>query len=81
MVRADLPGMDLGQISVAAKGNTLAISGCRSFQADEKAKEHMRLERLHGNFICELHLPGIVSNPKIEVAYKAGVLEIEVPIM
>ena len=80
VVKADLPGLNQSDIQVKAKGNTLAISGCRSFEPGEEAEEHLRLERLHGRFICELHLPGINSESDLMVGYREGVLQIDVPI-
>lgn len=80
LVKADLPGLESDAITVTVKGNTLAISGCRAFEPGEAAEEHLRLERLHGNFICELHLPGIEDKPHMEVGYKDGVLQVEIPI-
>ena len=80
VVKADLPGLTCQSIAVKAKGNTLAISGCREFEPGEQAEEHLRLERLHGDFICEIHLPGIKDDPAMSVEYKEGVLEVEVPL-
>src|SRR5690349_16348070 len=80
IVKADLPGLDEEQISVRAKGNTLAISGDRGFAPGEGAEEHLRLELLHGPFVCEVHLPGIADGNELKCGYHAGVLEIKIPI-
>ncbi len=67
-------------IKVKTNDTTLAISGTREFKAGEEAEEHLRLERLHGKFICEVNLPGIASNANLAINYSEGVLEIEVPL-
>lgn len=81
MVQADLPGLSIEEILVTAKGNTLAISGDRPFDAGGRnVEEHLRLERLHGRFICEVHLPGKLIRDDIQVGYRQGVLSVTVPI-
>jgi len=80
VVKADLPGLDIESINVKATGNTLAISGNRDFQAGEETREHLRLERIHGKFVCELHLPKMAADQALNVDYQQGVLQIEVPI-
>lgn len=79
-VQADLPGMSIEDISVNLKGNTLAISGERHFDCGCNVEEHVRLERLHGKFICEVHLPGKLLKDQIKVGYRQGVLSVTVPL-
>ena len=79
-VLADLPGMSKEQIRVIASDNTLSISGERPFQCSEEACEHLRLERLHGKFVCEVHLPGSIRCDRLKTSYDDGVLSVTVPI-
>lgn len=79
-VLVDLPGMHDRHITVIAGENTLKISGERPFTPDEKASEHLRLERLHGRFVCEVHLPGNIRAKNLETSYGDGVLSVTVPL-
>lgn len=80
MIQADLPGLSIEEILVTAKGNTLCISGDRPFDpGGENVEEHLRLERLHGKFVCEVHLPGKLAQGEMHVGYEGGVLSVSIP--
>lgn len=78
VILADLPGLDPDQIRVRTSGATLSIAGDRAFEPESNVEEHLRLERLHGQFVCEVHLPGILKGLSPRVDYREGVLEIRV---
>ena len=80
MIQADIPGLSIEEILVKAKGNTLSISGERPFDpGGAEVEEHLRLERLHGRFVCEVHLPGNLKGDNLKVGYHEGVLTVTVP--
>lgn len=80
VVKADLPGLSREAISVIARENTLSLSGDRSFDPGEESNEHVRLERLHGPFICEVHLPGKLNRDAMKIDYHDGVLMVSIPL-
>jgi HSP20 family protein len=79
VVKADLPGLSKESISVITRENTVSISGDRAFDPGEESNEHLRLERLHGPFICEVNLPGKLDRDSIKIGYDEGVLVVQVP--
>lgn len=79
IVRAELPGMKKEDIKVAISGDTLAISGERRHEAEEKGKTFCRIERAYGRFQRSVVLPAEIDGDKAKAAYKAGVLELTLP--
>jgi len=79
IVRLDIPGMEKENINVEVKNKTLFVSGERSNADEEENNNYYRQERSFGYFSKALPLPDDADASGISVAYKSGVLTIEIP--
>jgi HSP20 family protein len=80
VVRADLPGMDVDDVTVEVDDGVLTIAGERS---DEREVEgnggRRRTEVRYGRFERRIVLPDSAQADEIEAAFRNGVLEIKIP--
>ncbi len=77
-LRAEVPGVEPGKLSVTVNGHVLTVEGERESRRDEKSDLH-RCERSFGKFARSLHLPEHYDVEKIEAAHEHGILTIRVP--
>lgn len=79
VVRAELPGLEENQISVALEDGVLTISGERT--AEEASDESgVRLREIfRGRFERALRLPTEVDGDAVTAAYRNGILEVKLP--
>jgi HSP20 family protein len=80
VVRADLPGMDVDDVTVEVDDGVLTIAGERR---DEREIEgdggERRTEVRYGRFARSIALPERAQSDQIEAAFRNGVLEIKMP--
>lgn len=79
LVKADLPGMEKGDIDISIHDGTLIIKGEKKLEKEYKDKSYVRAERYHGSFSRSIDLPSDVEPDKIKASYKNGVLELLIP--
>jgi HSP20 family protein len=79
ILRADLPGVDRGDIDIEVKEGVLTVSGERKSQHEEKREGFHRVERSFGRFSRALELPKGVEADNIEASFERGVLEVRMP--
>ena len=79
VLKADLPGLDAGDVSIEVDDNVLTVSGERKVEHETSKEGFYRLERSSGEFRRALTLPEGVDADKIEASFDKGVLEIRVP--
>jgi HSP20 family protein len=79
VLRADLPGLDEGDVNIEVNDNVLTISGERKYEHEAKKDGYYRLERGSGQFNRSLTLPDGVDLDAIEASFEKGVLEVRVP--
>jgi len=79
VLRADLPGMEQGEIEVRVDDNTLTLRGDRRAPADVRPDDLHRSERPHGPFVRSFGLPPGVDQGGIRAVHKNGVLEVVLP--
>ena len=79
VLRADLPGMEQGEIEVRVDDNTLTLRGDRRAPGDARAEDFHRAERPHGPFVRSFSLPQNVDQAGIRAVQKNGVLEVQLP--
>lgn len=79
VVKADLPGLDPKEISIAVTGNQLRIEGERKQEEKKEEKDYLYQEVSYGKFVRSIPLPEGVDTDKIKANYKNGVLEITMP--
>jgi HSP20 family protein len=78
VVKVEIPGMNMDDIKVSVKDDTLTISGEKKREERDEGENWHRVERTYGSFKRVLTLPS-VDNEKIEASYRDGVLEIRLP--
>jgi HSP20 family protein len=77
-IRAELPGVAPGDLSVTTEGRQLTIAGERRAQEDAARGGYHRRERAWGRFSRTLHLPDDLDTSKVEASLRHGVLTIDV---
>jgi len=78
-IKADMPGMDKKDITVAVDGDILTIKGQKTEEKELKENGVVRKERAYGSFYRSVSLPQSVDATKVKASYKNGVLELLIP--
>ena len=79
VMRADLPGISLGQIELKIENDRLSLRGERIFDPAARREEFHRIERPYGKFFRTFALPRSVLQSGIQAELKNGVLEVVLP--
>jgi HSP20 family protein len=79
VLRADLPGLDEGDVNIEIKDSVLTVSGERKAEHGEKSEGFYRVERAYGGFSRSLSLPDGVDPGAVKASFNKGVLEIRIP--
>jgi HSP20 family protein len=79
VLRADLPGLDEGDVRVELEDNILTVAGERNADHEEKGEGFYRLERVSGTFSRSLTLPEGIDPEAISATFDRGVLEVRIP--
>ena len=79
VLRADLPGIDRGDINIEVKDNVLTVSGERKAEHERKGEGYHRIERSFGRFSRSLGLPRGMDADGVTASFEAGVLEVRLP--
>jgi HSP20 family protein len=78
-VRAEIPGVAAGDLSISALRNRLSISGKREIPREHDRVSYHRKERAEGAFNRTLTLPTPVDADRIEARYAEGILSLTLP--
>lgn len=79
VLKAELPGLDPGDIDIEVDDGLLTIKGERRFQESVEEGRYYRLERAYGTFTRTLQLPQGIDPEAISASFDKGVLEVRVP--
>lgn len=79
VLRADLPGLDSGDVNIEVKDGVLTVSGERKTEHEAKADGYYRVERAFGGFSRSMTLPEQVDAESIDASFDKGVLEVRIP--
>ena len=79
VLRADLPGLAEGDVTLEVEDRTLTVSGERKAEHEDKGEGYYRLERASGAFARTLTLPEGVDAEAITATFDKGVLEVRIP--
>src|SRR3954453_18529550 len=79
VLKADLPGLDAGDVNIEVEDNVLTISGERKVEHETSKEGFYRLERSSGEFRRSLTLPEGVDADRIAANFDKGVLEVRIP--
>ena len=78
-IEAQLPGIDLKDVSLTVTDRTLHIRGERKVEHDEERDGYHFREAQYGNFSRSFSLPSYVDAEKVKASYERGVLTVSVP--
>ena len=78
-VKAELPGMEAGDIEISLAGHMLTIKGEKVTEKEETGKTWHRKERISGRFVRTVPIPADVNAEAIEATHKKGLLTIVLP--
>ena len=79
VLRADLPGLSEGDVSIELEDNVLTVAGERKAEHEDKKEGFYRMERSFGQFRRSLTLPDGVDPDGIAATFDKGVLEVRIP--
>lgn len=80
LVKADLPGVDKGDIEVSVEGNQVAITAEVKRSTEQKDDEHtLCSERYYGKVYRAFSLPAEIDSAKADAHYEGGVLTLTLP--
>jgi HSP20 family protein len=79
VLRADLPGLAEGDVSIEVEDNVLTVSGERKAEHETTKEGYHRVERAFGSFSRALTLPEGVDAESVTASFDRGVLEIRIP--
>jgi HSP20 family protein len=79
VLRADLPGLSEGDVSIEVEDNVLTVSGERKAEHEATKEGYHRVERAFGAFSRSLTLPEGVDADAVTASFDRGVLEIRIP--
>jgi HSP20 family protein len=79
VLKADLPGLGEGDVSIEVEDNVLTVSGERKAEHEDKREGYMRVERAYGAFRRSLTLPEGIDPEAVTASFDNGVLEIRIP--
>jgi len=77
--KADLPDVELNDLTVRVENQTLTISGERKFERKDAGKGYHRVERSYGNFSRSFSVPNSFDTDKVNAGFKNGVLTVTLP--
>ncbi len=80
VLKADLPDVEMKDVSIEIEQGTLTIKGERKFdRKDGKTAGYHRIERSYGEFMRCFSVPDTVDAERVKADYKAGVLTVTLP--
>jgi HSP20 family protein len=79
LLKADLPGLEEGDVNIEVQDGTLTISGERKAEHERREGGFHRIERAFGSFSRSLTLPDGVDPEAIAASFSHGVLEVRIP--
>lgn len=79
IIKAELPGIDISDIDIEIKDNTLFLKGERRFEKRVTEENYHRMEMSYGPFQRSFTLPNIVQHTQTKAKLKDGILEIILP--
>ena len=79
VLKADLPGLTEGDVTIEIQDSTLTISGERKAEHEQRERGWYRIERSFGSFNRSLTLPDGVDADGIQASFHHGVLQVRIP--
>lgn len=80
VVRAEIPGIDVGDLEVVVEEGMLKISGTKTVEKEIDEADHYMKQCRYGSFRRDLMLPEGVTAEDIDASFDNGVLTVRVPL-
>ena len=80
VVRADLPGLNRGDVKVDIIDDSLIIQGERRQESERDEEGYYRSERSYGSFYRSIPLPEGTNDEDVKASFRDGVLEVTMPV-
>ncbi len=81
VVEMEIPGIDTGNLEVSVTGGTLVVEGLKRESLEPGRINFLCMERTFGSFRRIIPFLHPVDVAGIKAAYRAGILEIQIPIL
>ena len=78
LLKFELAGIQLDDISVAAQGSGITVTGVRRDRISEEGCCHYSMEMSYSRFERTIHLPCDLGSAALDVGYKDGILVVRV---
>lgn len=78
-IEMEVPGIDINDIEIACKGNSITIKGERKFSREIAADNVHRMERFFGNFFRVFEFVCPIDRNRIDASLEDGVLTLVMP--
>jgi HSP20 family protein len=79
VLKADLPGLAEGDVTLEVEDNVLTVSGERKAEHEDEREGYVRVERSYGVFRRSLTLPEGIDPEGVSASFDKGVLEVRIP--
>ena len=79
VLKADVPGVNPGEIEVSMDGGVLSVSGERHNETSDESDGLKRVERISGKFYRRFSLPETADAEGIAAKSSNGILEVTIP--
>jgi HSP20 family protein len=79
VLKAELPGINPGDMEIHVEDNTLYLKGERKFEKEVKEENLHRVERSYGTFTRTFALPNTIDADKVKAEYQSGILTLTMP--
>ena len=79
VLKAELPEIDVKDISINAESNVLTLKGERKLSQETTEENYHRIERVYGSFSRSFTLPSTVDITNISAKYRDGILRLVLP--
>ena len=79
ILEADLPGVNLDDVTVEMENDHLVLQGWRTLEKDHANGRFHAMERSSGQFVRRIKLPHSVERDNIKAEFKEGVLRVTLP--
>lgn len=78
-VRAELPGVEPGDLKISVERNKLTVGGERKIATEGEEVSYHRRERVGGQFSRSLTLPDELDTEAVDARYADGILTVTLP--
>lgn len=77
-ITLELPGVDMEDVDVSIRDNTLVVKGEKRSEHEEKGKSYYFSERQYGAFQRSFRLPADADAGNVDAEYRDGVLRLRI---